>query len=575
MVSPPRSGELRAALRPFRRALWGVAALSAMLNVLTLGGSIYMMMVYDSVLPSRSIPTLVGLFVMVLLAYIFQGFFDFLRQRILADVGTGLDRALSPRIQHAMSEMALHRTAGGGDGLTPMRDLDAVRNWLSSAGLAALIDMPWIVFFMAMLFLLHPYLALTALAGAAILIALAVLTDRTTREATRDMARIAAWRNGMAEGNLRHAEVLAALGMRERMRLRWEQINHAYHGATRLLAGNIGLFAGIGRVLRLILQSSLVTVGAVLVIDGKASAGVVFASSLIGGRALAPVDAAIANWRGFGAARNGWRRLADILAKVPPPQAAGVALPLPYRDLVVSQLTLMPPGSQRIAIAALDLNLRAGQALGVIGPSAAGKTSLARALIGVWRPTRGTVRLDGATLDQWEPDRLGAAIGYLPQAVELIDGSIAANIARFDPGASSEAVIAAARAAGIHEMVVKFPEGYETQVGEDGGSLSAGQRQRIGLARALYGDPFLVVLDEPNSNLDAEGDAALARAIAGVRGRGGIAVIVAHRPSALAQVSHVLIMREGRAETFGEREDVLRRLAGPAAPVTAVTESGR
>jgi ATP-binding cassette subfamily C protein len=523
------------------------------------------MMVYDSVLPSRSIPTLIGLFAMVLVVYIFQGVFDHLRQRILSDIGNGIERELSPHLQRAMSKAALRRGVLSADGLVPMRDLDAVRNWLSSAGPVALIDLPWILFFIGVLAFLHPYLALTAFCGASLLILLTFLTDGATRSASKDMAQLASWRTGIAEANLRHVEAFTALGMSERMRLRWDQVNLVYQGASNRLAQSIGLYSGISKVSRLALQSTLLTVGAVLVIDGKASAGVIFASSIIAGRALAPVDAAIANWRGFGAARMGWRRLRErLLEQAPASASAKVALPLPRHELVVKQLVVTPPGTTKVTVSAADFRLEAGQALGIIGPNAAGKTSLARALIGVWQPMRGNIRLDGATLDQWDQDRLGTAIGYLPQMVELIDGTIAQNIARFDPDASSEVIVAAARAAAVHEMIVQMPEGYETVVGADGLNLSAGQRQRIGLARALYADPFLVVLDEPNSNLDAEGEAALEQAIADVRKRKGIALIIAHRPSALAQTTHVLFMREGRVEAFGERDEVLRRLTRPA-----------
>lgn len=562
------SKELSAALGRFRSAFLAVVLLSAVLNVLTLGGSIYMMMVYDSVLPSHSIPTLVGLFAMILVVYLFQGLFDQSRQRILGDLGCALDRDLSPRVQRAMSDVALRR-AGGGDGLTPMRDLDAVRSWLSSAGPTALIDLPWILFFLAALFLLHPLLALTALGGAVVLAVLTALTERSSREPVKDMAKLSSWRNGVAEANMRHVEMLSALGMRERMRERWERVNHLYQAANTRLAQTIGYYGGMSKTFRLALQSAILTVGAVLVIEGEASAGVIFASSIMSGRALAPVDTAIANWRSFSSARSGWSRLADMLAKVPAREGTSVSLPLPSHDLVVSQLAIAPPGTQRITVSSADFRMEAGQALGIIGPSAAGKTSLARAMIGVWRPLRGSVRLDGAAIDQWESDRLGAAIGYLPQMVELIDGTVAENIARFHPDAPSEAIIAAATAANVHELIVQLPQGYDTPVGAQGADLSAGQRQRVGLARALYGDPFLVVLDEPNSNLDAEGETALEHAIAGVRRRGGIAIIIAHRPSALAQASHVLFMRDGKAETFGERDDVLRRLTRPANAVVA------
>ena len=306
-----------------------------------------------------------------------------------------------------------------------------------------------------------------------------------------------------------------------------------------------------------------------LVIDGKASGGVIFASSILSGRALAPVDAAIANWRGFAQAKLGWRRLNEMLHRIPDAGAISTVLPRPQSELSVQQLAVAPPGTQKITVQNADFTLKAGEALGVVGPSAAGKTSLGRALIGVWRPVRGTVRLDGATLDQWHPDSLGSFIGYLPQTVELLEGTVAENIARFDPEPDSDAVIAASQVAGVHEMVVNLAQGYDTPVGADGSQLSAGQRQRIGLARALYKDPFLVLLDEPNSNLDAAGEVALERAVASIRERGGIAILIAHRPSALAQVSHVCFMREGRIEAFGPRDEVLEKITSKPVPLRA------
>ena len=573
------ASELRQSLSRFRFAFVAVGLLSAVLNFLLIGGSIYLMLVYDSVLPSRSLPTLIGLFAMMIAVYLFQALFDQLRQHILSDIGGALERQLAIRVQQVMSEMALKGKRGPGDGLAAMRDLDAVRGWLSSTGPAALIDMPWIVFFLAAVCLLHWILALTALAGALVLVGLTIMTDRATREPMRQVSQVAAYRTGIAENNLRHVEVLAALGMRGRMRDRWEAVNQVYLGANRQLSGTISLLGGIGRVFRMFLQSALVTVGAVLVMGGNASGGVIFASSILCGRALAPVDAAIGGWRAFGAARSGWARLEKLFAHIPADDGASIELPLPSRNLAVAQLFVAPPGTQRLTVNGIEFTLDAGQALGIIGPSAAGKTSLARALIGVWAALRGTIRLDGATLDQWDGDRLGQAIGYLPQTVELLEGTVADNIARFELDPPSDKVIAAATAAGVHELIVALPGGYDTPVGTDGQELSAGQRQRIGLARALYGDPFLVVLDEPNSNLDADGEAALEAAIGGVRARNGIAVIIAHRPSALANVSHILFMRDGKAEAFGPKEEVLRAVTKPVAvapapdPVPAATSA--
>jgi len=552
--------ELGDALARYRLAFIAVAALSALLNVLLLGGSIYLMLIYDSVLPSQSMATLFGLFAMVIAVYIFQGIFDTMRSRILSDVGSALDRRLAPRVQHAMSELAIRGNKSAGDGLTPMRDLDSVRGFLGSSGPGALIDLPWIVFFIAVLGFLHYWLAITALVGALVMLCLTLLTDRITRKQVRRASQVTAYRNGMAETNVRHVELLTALGMRERLQARWERINQQYLSSNTELSRDVSMFGGISKVFRLFLQSAILTVGAILVIDGKASGGVIFAASILSGRALAPVDQAIANWRGFTAARAGWARLSELLAQVPAPAEAGVSLPPPSKTLEVHQLFVGPPGSQRITAGSVEFRLEAGQALGIIGPSAAGKTSLARALLGLWQPARGTIRLDGATLDQWEPEARGKFLGYLPQTVELLEGSVAENIARFDPEATSEAVIAAAQASGVHDMIVQLPQGYDTPVGSDGAELSAGQRQRIGLARALYGDPFLILLDEPNSNLDSSGEAALDMAIVRIRERNGIVIVIAHRPSVLAHVSHVLFMRDGRAEMFGPRDEVLARV---------------
>lgn len=567
MSGEGRRTELHAAVARYRTAFVTVAVLSGVLNVLLLGGSIYMMLVYDSVLPSHSLPTLFGLLAMIVVVYAFQGLFDTMRQRILSDVASGLDRQLSKRVQLAISEASLRGGRSPGDGLTAMRDLDQVRGFLGGPGPSALIDLPWILFFLAILFLLHVWLGVTALIGAIILITLTWITDRRTREPMGQLAQIASMRNGMADNNLRHVELLTALGMRSRMQERWSEVNSLYLGANDRMARTVGVLGGTSKIFRLLLQSLILTVGALLVIDGKASGGVIFASSILAGRALAPVDSAIANWRGFAGARIGWKRISDLLNRVPGEQAVMTILPRPKSELAVQGLVVVPPGTQRVTVQNADFKLSAGDALGVVGASAAGKTSLGRALIGVWRPARGAVRLDGATLDQWHPDALGEFIGYLPQTVELLDGTVAENIARFDPEPDSAAVIAAAEVAGLHEMIVQLSGGYDTPVGSDGSQLSAGQRQRIGLARALYKDPFLVLLDEPNSNLDAAGEAALERAVRAIRERGGIAVLIAHRPSALAQVNYVCFMRDGRVEAFGPRDEVLEKITAKPVPL--------
>jgi ATP-binding cassette subfamily C protein len=347
------------------------------------------------------------------------------------------------------------------------------------------------------------------------------------------------------------------MGMAGRLGDVWSDTNNSYLTAQRHAADVAGGLGGLSKVLRMLLQSAVLGIGAYLVIYGQATAGIIIASSILTSRALAPVELAIAHWRGFVSARQSWRRLDELMAKIPaePPR---MALPKPSRSLSLEAVSIIPPGTSRVVVQDVTLQLKAGQGLGIIGPSASGKSSLVRSIVGVWTAARGQVRIDGAALDQWSAEALGPHIGYLPQDMELFAGSVAQNIARFDPAATSETVIAAAMAAGVHELILGLPEGYETQIGEGGAALSVGQRQRIGLARALFGEPFLVVLDEPNSSLDSEGDEALTGAILGVRSRGGIVVVIAHRPSALAGVDNLLVMRAGRQHAFGPKEVVLK-----------------
>ena len=554
-----RDGELWDVVRDYRQVFIVVLCVSAILNVLLLGGSLYMMMVYDSVLPSRSIPTLVGLAILVMIVYAFQGFFENMRAGMLADVANAVEQKLSGRVQGAISQLALAGQKLPGDGLGPMRDLENVRAFLSS-GAVAMIDLPWILFFLGVLFALHVWLGVTTLVGAVVLFSLTLITNRVMKQPAEQLSQLSAHRNGAAETNLRHVELLTALGMRNRMQQRWGRSNSAYAAAQNKLARSGAALGGLSKMLRLALQSLILTVGALLVLDDKASGGVIFASSILSARALAPVDQAIVNWKGFISARIGWLTLSEMLKRVPAPQPVSLRLPRPERRLEVEKLVVAPPGSRQMTVNGATFQLSAGDACAVIGPSGAGKSSLGRALIGAWRPARGTIRFDGASLDQWDPEHFGEWGGYLPQSVELLDGTIAQNIARFDPDATSEGVLAAAKAAAVHDLITGLPQGYETRVGTDGEALSGGQRQRIGLARALYGDPFFILLDEPNSNLDGEGEAALAAAIASVRKRGGILVVISHRADILGRVSHIMLLRGGRMEAFGPAAEIMARL---------------
>ncbi len=438
------------------------------------------------------------------------------------------------------------------------------------SGPGALFDLPWLPVYVAICFVFHPLIGGAAILGAVILVALTTSTELVSRGPALIATTHAVRRQSLSEAGRRHAEALTALGMRQRIGAQWARINRDYLRAQQRNSDIAAGFGAASKVWRMALQSGVLGLGAFLVIQGQATAGIMIASSILVSRALAPAELAIANWKGFVQARQSWRRLRTALTHMPV-EAQRHALPRPCLCLAVEDISVLPPGTTRAAVFGARFSLLGGQALGIIGASASGKSSLARALVGAWPVVRGQVRLDGAALDQWTSESLGRHVGYLPQEAELLAGTVAENIARFDPEATPEAVIAAAQAAGVHDLILRLPEGYDTPLGEDGAGLSAGQRQRIGLARALYGDPFLVVLDEPNANLDTEGEHALTRAIAGVRERGGVCVVVAHRPSALAAVDLILTMSEGRVTAFGAKEDVLRRVLRPTAVVSPET----
>jgi ATP-binding cassette subfamily C protein len=541
-----------------RSAFIGIGLITATINVLYLTGSFYMLEVYDRVIPSRSVPTLVGLSILALAMYAFQGVLDILRGRVLIRIGSGLDSSLASRVHEAVARLPL-RARQTGDGLQPLRDLDQVRGFLSGMGPAAFFDLPWIPLYLAICFLFHAWIGIAALVGALLLVSLTLITEFKTKGPARETVALGQKRNALAEASRRNAEVLQAMGMRGRMGAIWGEANDRYMTSQQRTSDVAGGLGAVSKVVRMALQSAVLGIGAYLVIHQQVTAGAIIASSILTARALAPVELAIANWKGFVTARQSWRRLSDLLAALPS-EDDRTRLPAPVRSLTAEAVSTAPPGAQKLVVADVTFSLEAGQGLGIIGPSASGKSSLARAIVGVWPPVRGKVRLDGAALDQWPTDELGRHIGYLPQDVELFAGSVAENISRFDPDPDSAAVISAAKSAGVHELILRLPEGYETQIGEGGAMLSAGQRQRVALARALYGDPFLVVLDEPNSNLDGEGEQALTEAILGVRRRGGVAIVVAHRPSALAGVDKMMVLADGRVQGFGPKDEILGKL---------------
>jgi len=566
--------ELAAALASCRGAFVATGMISGMSNILMLTGAIFMLEVYDRVLPSRSVPTLIGLAIGAVVLYVALGLLDLIRARILTRIGISLDEALSGRIYQTVvrlpAKVGLRNDAAG-----PIRDLDNVRSFMAGFGPVALFDLPWIPIYLGICFAFHVWIGMTAAIGALVLVTLTLLTEWFVLKPTGVATKLLQHRNAMIESSRRNSEALVAMGIVPHLARRWSKINQEYLANNRRASDAAGGFGAFSKILRLMLQSAVLAVGAYLVIYQQASAGIIIAGAILSARALAPIDIAIAHWRGWVLARQSWDRLRMLLSTLP---ADIEPMPLrpPHKNLIVENASVAPPGGQKPVVRELSLTLQRGAGLGVIGPSASGKSSLARMLIGYWTPMLGKVCLDGATLDQWAPDILGRHIGYLPQHVELLNGSVAQNISRFEPDADPEAVRAAAAAAGVHEMIVSLENGYDTQIGERGAVLSAGQAQRIALARALYRDPFLVVLDEPNSNLDAQGDAALTEAILGVRARGGIIVVIAHRPTAIAGVDLVLAMKQGRAMAFGPKDEVLAKILHREAPrpLKVVPEAG-
>ncbi|MEN3353117.1 MAG: ATP-binding cassette, subfamily type secretion system permease/ATPase [Betaproteobacteria bacterium] len=555
-------------LRESARRMVGIAVFSGVINVLMLSGSLYMLQVYDRVIPSRNTATLLGLSLMVLFAYVVQGYFDALRARMLCRVATLFDAGLQQSIHTALATLPLR-------GVRPMlmqqplRDLDQVRSFMSSMGPTAFLDMPWIPIFLIALFLFHPAIGITALLGTAAIVAMTLLTERMSRGAAKAAMDSSAQRQVLADATQRNAEVIRALGMTDRFTSRWSQANERY------LRENIratDVYANLGsgaKVLRYVLQSGMLGIGAYLVVADRASGGIMIASSIMMGRALAPVEIALGTWKQLVAARQGIVRLREICRVTAAPPAPPVVLPRPCRELSVQELAVAAPGTGRAIVSNISFSLKAGMGLALLGASASGKTSLSKALVGIWRAQNGGVRLDGADLDQWCNEDLGRYIGYLPQDVALFDGTVAENICRFDEHASSDAILKAARIAGVHDLVLRLPEGYSTRIGEGGMSLSAGQRQRIGLARAVFGDPFLIVLDEPNANLDADGENALTRAIQILRHNKSIVIVISHRPSALSALNMAMVLYEGKSIAFGPCEEIFARVRGAAEQASA------
>ena len=560
----------------FRSAFWSArglfvvaAAMSFFVNLLMLTGPLFMLQVYDRVLASGSLPTLQALFLLVAGLFLIMGLLDFLRGRVLANTGARFQAILDGRVFEGTMRTALI-PGERAKPATAMRDLESIQQFLSGPAPYAFFDAPWTPIYIAVIFILHPWLGWFSIGAALILFTLAFLNQVTTLKPEIESRKATAAAEKYSESIRRDAEAVRALGMIETAKSHWGQLRGEALVAQMSHSGRSGLFQAMSKSMRLFLQSAILAVGAWLAVMNEISPGVMIAGSILMGRALAPIDQAIAQWRMFLRARQASRSLEQFFATTPVLQPK-TALPAPDARLTVSNVAVAPLGVRQPIVRGVTFDVQPGEAVGVIGPSASGKSTLARALVGIWPVMGGEVRLDGATLDQWSETDLGKLIGYLPQDVGLFNGTVARNIARLRDDVDERAIVLAAERAGAHEMILKLPNGYDTEIGEGGAQLSGGQRQRIGLARALFGDPPLLVFDEPNANLDAEGEQSLIHAIRQAKERGRAVIVMAHRPSAIAVCDRLLVMRDGMPVAFGPRDEILKQTTtshGQATPLS-------
>ena len=552
-----RDTELGAALKRSRRAFIGIGVFSAVINILMLTGPLYMLQVYDRVLLSRSMSTLVALSLLMGGLYMFMGLLELIRSRVLIRIGNRIEEDLGERTFDIWVTQGQYGQIGGL--VRPLDDLRTVKTFLSGPAPGALFDMPWVPIFIAVIWLLHWTLGLAALIGAIVIFIVAALNEFTTRKTLTESRKFFIQSRSIADNTHRQSDSVTAMGMGKNIHARWQATHEK--GAILFTSGSdrAGGYSATTKAFRMFLQSAILGLGCALAVVQIITPGAMIAGSIIMGRALAPIQMAIGQWKGFINAREAYSRLNAFYETVPE-KIEALQLPDPTGQILARNVYAAPPGSETAVLKDISFELKPGQGLAVIGPSASGKSTLARLLVGIWMPQRGSVRLDGATFDQWNREKLGPYIGYLPQDVALFDGTIKDNIARFDAQASDDKIVEAAKYAAVHEMILQMPKGYETLIGVGNLILSGGQVQRIALARALYGDPKLLVLDEPNANLDTDGDNALTKAIAGSRKRGNTVIVMTHRPSAIAAVDTVMMLRAGQVEEFGPKETVIKRL---------------
>lgn len=573
MIRPEARGlaELREARSESRNLFIFVAVFSFFVNMLMLSPSLFMLQVYDRVLGSRSEATLVALAALMTYLFLLMGILDYVRGRVLTRIGARFQARLDRRVFTAAIEDAARND--GHSPTTGVRDLETVQRFLASPVLAALFDLPFAPLFLAGIFVFHPWLGYLAIAGGLVLVGVTALNQSTTKDIVIRSQSISAEADRMSERLKTEADMIQSLGMRNAAFARWQRLRRLALGNAIGASDVQGAFSATTKTFRQFLQSAMLGLGAYLVLKGQMTAGGMIAASILMGRALAPIELAVGQWSMVQSAQKSWKNLAELLGRVPVRRPL-TELPRPRALLEVSSATVIPPGEHHATLRMVSFRLDPGQALGVIGPSGAGKSTLARALTGAWSTAGGFIRLDGATIDQYDPDRLGQYIGYLPQKVNLFDGTIAENIARLDPNSRPEDIVAAAKQAAAHEMILQLPKGYDTRLSSTGGRLSGGQIQRIGLARALYGNPVILVLDEPNSNLDNEGSIALNEAIRAMKADGRAVLIMAHRPAAIRECDLLLVLDGGVVRSFGPRDDVLSKMVRNAGEIQAAQRPG-
>jgi ATP-binding cassette subfamily C exporter for protease/lipase len=558
MAQAPATAPLFKALGDYKSILISVGCFTALINVLMLVPSIYMLQVYDRVLSSQNETTLVMLSLMVVGFFVFIGMLEVIRSFIVIRIGSQLERRFNLRVYQAAFERNLFK--GEGNAGQSLGDLTHIRQFVTGPALFAFFDAPWFPVYLFVIYLFNVWLGVLATAGALLLIALACLNEYMTKKPLSEAAGYSQQSSQLATSHLHNAETIQAMGMLGALRKRWFGVHSRFLGLQNQASDTGAVISSVSKTLRLCLQSLVLGLGALLVIKGDMTAGMMIAGSILMGRVLSPIDQLIAVWKQWSGAKLAYRRL-DALLQAYPPGNDAMALPPPKGLITFEQVSAGPPGQRTATLHMVNFNLGAGEVMGVLGASGSGKSTLARVLVGVWPALGGTVRLDGADIHRWNRDDLGPYIGYLPQDIELFSGSIAENISRFsDP--DPQKIVAAAQQAGVHELILRMPQGYDTQLGEDGSGLSGGQKQRVALARALYGNPSVVVLDEPNSNLDTVGEAALASAIVQLKAQGTTVILVTHRSSVLAQADKLLVLNDGRLQAFGPSQDVLKALSG-------------